>query len=120
MKDEFSFDNPRSQEWTEILRNPSIWYKKKQGRFGDIPYSDYNLLKWLQSYWEGELIPCVCLFENQQHLSTQVPMYHKLYTNNRELCLINAAMRNVEVIYTDEFNDIKRLQELIVNLKITS
>ena len=116
MKDEYTFDNPQSDEWEQVLRSPSIWYRKRGSRFGNIHYSERELVSWLQSNWGGELISCTCLFENQKHLSTQVPMHRVYYTDNPELTEINGALRNTKIVYTDQFRDIKRLQDIVVEM----
>ena len=114
MKDEFSL-HYIDKTWKVIHRAPFIYYKTKQSKtFGfEVPYSESELLSWYKKQVGGELIPCVNLFLNNERLSSQVPMHHIYYTDNIELECLNEALQTSTVKFTEEFYDIKRLQNII-------
>ena len=109
-------------QWEVVLRTPKVWAKIEHGTFGKRPISDHDLISW----WKGKvsdtgetvnLVPSNALFFNQNRLSTQVPMKHVYYTNSKDMTLINGALRNVSIKFSEEWYAIRSLQDMIGRLQ---
>jgi hypothetical protein len=105
--------------WKLINIHPKIYYEPAVSNlFGfEIPYSDHELIGWYKTKVGGDTIPSLHLFLNSEGLSTQVPMHHVLYTDNKELLRINEALKSTTIRYTEEFHCINKLQELVKEFK---
>tara|TARA_R110002012_G_scaffold4136_2_gene19187 strand:+ start:198 stop:593 length:396 start_codon:yes stop_codon:yes gene_type:complete len=109
-------------EWEVVLRTPRIFAKIEYGTFGKRPIDNWDLVNWWKDRLLGEgetvnTVPHPSLFFNNNRLSTQVPMRHIYYTDNRNMEKINGALNCLEFKYSEDWYSILSLQDMIKRLQ---
>ena len=107
-------------DW-QMLTTPtqSIWVKCIRNSFLPdtiMPVDPYGLLTYLKSILNYEyLVSSASLFENNNKLSTQVPMHHIYYTECKDLLEWNEHLGNtITIRYFEHAWELERLQKLVL------
>lgn len=108
-------------EWKMLYtKNSHVWYKLESSRFLPkgtfLSPNHYDLLSYLKGRLNyRHLVPSVNLFENNNRLSTQVPMKHIYYTECYDLLEWNQHLGYVMIRYFEHAWELERLQKLVLN-----
>ena len=123
MKGDFKQDLSLSDNldnWQMITTlNQHVWCKCIRNRFLPdriIPPEPYGLLSYLKTILNYKyLVSSVYLFENNNGMSTQVPIHHIYYTECKELLEWNEHLgRNITIRYFEHAWELERLQQLVL------
>lgn len=120
----FTLVDPQSDDWYKIDSTIAIWHKKyysrlfkdEEGKDKVMPYYEGELLRWYCKEKNYNIVSHIAMFENNNRLSTQVPMRHTYYTENKELLALNVAFRLTTIKYSEECYEMERYQEIIKGL----